>query len=181
MKKTFKIALIGSHSCGKTTLTNTLSAKLKIPTKIKDIAEELCLNRFHKKSPLDLTLEEFWEMEILFFSTQLQGLTSGKSFISDGGFILDPLYLQIVHNLTEKNPALKAFKKICLELTKHYTHLIYLPPEIPHKDKSAEESFRKKVDSTLLGELKKNKLEYYTVTGNLEERVDKIKKIIISS
>ena len=178
MKKCLRVALVGTHSSGKTTLANALSLELKIPTIIKDIAQELCSNRFRKQSPLDLTLEEFWEMEMLFFSNQLYGLASGKNFISDGGFILDPLYLQVVHKLNKKNPAFQSFKKICLEFTKHYTHLIYLPPEIPNKDKTAKEIFRTKIDSVLVNELKINKLKYYTIVGDLQERISKIKKII---
>lgn len=61
----------------------------------------------------------------------------------------------------------------------NYDFIIYLPPELPLVNdgfRPLSPAFRSKIDSSLLEILKDYK--FYTVRGDLRERVEQIKNIV---
>ncbi len=173
----FRIAVLGSHSTGKTTLGKALARELNIPYLKGDLVQEIVKTVFLKNSPLVLTREEYWEMEQWHYHKQLEDATINQTFVSDGGFPLDAVYLGVTHNL-RNNQSFKDFTKQCFRQTKKlYSHIIYLPPEISLVDdnfRPQDIQYQKDIDKFLVELLKTYKVPYFTVKGDVAQRVTQV-------
>jgi nicotinamide riboside kinase len=172
-----RLVVLGTHSTGKTSLARELSSELNIPYVEGDIVKKIVRDKFHKKSPLELTLAEYWKMEKHHYTHQLTDATNHSDFVSDGGFILDAVYLAVTFKL-HKDPAYSAFANLCVDKTKElYSHIIYLPLEIPLEDdkfRPRDLVYRFDIDKFLVEVLNQNKISYLPARGSIKQRVGQV-------
>ncbi|MDD4271364.1 MAG: ATP-binding protein [Patescibacteria group bacterium] len=170
-----KIAIIAAHSTGKTTLAKALSKKLKISHIKSDFAREITKEKFNGKKLQELTKKEFFNMELSHYLKKLEVAVRNEAFVTDGGFILSPIYLGLMNpELLEEEKYIK-FLDLCVKRTKNiYTHIIYLPPEIELEDdnyRPMDEDLRVKVDELLINLLRYHDIKYREVSGSVLDRV----------
>lgn len=183
-----KVAIIGSHSVGKTTLLNELNKHLNLPV-ITEVA---------RRFPRDITDDSVKEMkrqinildEQLFEEMQYDEFLSDRSTLDNCAYIFWALkkyhkdltidYSSYVHNRT-------------IEARQHaedkYDHLFYIPIEFACVDdgfRNTDENERTFIDRRV------NKMwmeamgsrtrpiykPEYRITGNVKERVNKILEVL---
>lgn len=174
-----RIAITGSHSCGKTTLAKLLSKETGLPfmrgDKMKDLMEEM----FHGKSFDDLTEDENWQIETVGLDKRIEAENREDSFISDGCSLNSIAYIKAKIKDAESRPDFKKVRELAKVNAEKYNFIFYLPPEIPLEDdgfRPLSSEFRLKIDGLLRKILKDYK--FYTIRGTLEERCNQIKEII---
>jgi len=177
-KHPIKLTIIGAHSSGKTTLSKALAQKLNIPLINGDYAKQLARTIFAKNRLADLNISEYWEMEYLYYSKQIVAESNIPEFISDGGVLLNPVYLSSAYPSNIENPAYIAFYKLCINYSKKsYTHVVYLPPEIPLENdgfRNQDPNYREKINSMVLEILTKENFKFIIATGSVNDRIMKI-------
>lgn len=169
-----RLAIIGSHGTGKTTLATALSKVINVPYINGDIVREIVL-KLGRQGVEELTDSEYWLMEFIHYTRQSNEVCIHQNFVSDGGFILDPVYLGVTRKLEEHDPVYSAFMSQCvLQTLEWYTHIVYLSPEIPLKEdgfRPQDTEFREKIDSFLIQTLKKYRIPFSQVGGSVDQRV----------
>ncbi|MBI2087035.1 MAG: AAA family ATPase [Candidatus Zambryskibacteria bacterium] len=102
-----------------------------------------------------------------------------QSFVSDGCTLNSIVYLKTKVKNADKNPKFSEFCELAIKNAKKYDFIIYLPPELPLVDdgfRPLSPEFRSEINHLLLDILKDYK--FYTVRGELKERIKQIKDII---
>ncbi len=182
IKKPIKIAIIASHSTGKTTLAKALAKKIKIPYLKSDFVREISKEKFNGKKLQELSMKEFFNMELLHYLKKLEVAIKNEKFITDGGFILGPIYLGCMNPKLINKINYQKFLNLCIKKTKNiYTHIIYLPPEIELENDSyrpMDLKLRRQVNNVILKLLNKNNIKYFTTTGSVNNRVNQIIKFL---
>jgi nicotinamide riboside kinase len=167
-----KIAIVGSHGVGKTTLSSKLSKILNLPL-IPDVAVEAYRKGF--------TISENTPPEIQFwmFAKHLEyerGL--GENWIADKCLIDYSVYADVLFTDTRVTGLLA-------EMTSrnaYYDFVFYLPIEFPIEDdgvRSLDVNFQKNVDDRYKQVLDQWNVSYITLTGSIENRVKQAANHII--
>lgn len=166
-----KIAIVGSHGVGKTTLAKKLSKILQFPV-IPDIARKAVSKGFaiNETTPPET---QFWilskqiEYERELKDNFIADKTLFDNIVYPRYIFRDPHFLKILEDIVFRNAK--------------YDLLLYVPIEIPLKldgVRSPDTTFQKKIDSGYLKLLKDWKLIYHEIRGNIPERVKKSLDII---
>ncbi len=169
-----RIAIVGSFSTGKTTLAEALSRRLDLPL-LPETAREVVELGF--KLDKDATPET----ETLIFLKQYNNEISNSEFVGDRSLIDVMAYAGwVLDNQPRRKES--ALWDECVRLAERrlrtsYSHLFYLPIEFPivlDGLRPDDPEFQKEIDGRLLSLLKSHDLDYKTVKGSIEERLEQI-------
>lgn len=167
-----KIAIIGAHGVGKTTLAKELSKLLKFPV-LPDTAREALLKGFavNESTPPEnqlwiLTKQIEYERELkdnfIADKTLFDNIVYGRQLFNDQNF------LSVLENIIGK--------------IANYDLFIYLPIEIPLVDdgRSMDPVFQEKIDKEYLKVLGEFGISYFQVRGSVKQRLKSSLQIINS-
>lgn len=165
-----RIALAGSHGTGKTTLLSETASALGLPA-LHELAREEIKKR--GKLPHQMTPDELADFQATLLYDQVHAERTHKS-----GFISDRSLLDVLaySQGTKYYDILKLKAKYVLE-ERPYDKVFYLPVEFPMQSdgvRKEDEEFRMEIDRRIKELLTEFKIDFSTVTGNIEERVAKI-------
>lgn len=110
----YKIAIVGSHSCGKTSLVKALSKKIEIPIINEIAATFLPETRFHIDTQYKI------------MSKQIETEKEYKSFLSDRSVIDNLAYSTLIYNTNKKD--FKCTYEKCTSLA--YKHIAFKPYDL---------------------------------------------------
>lgn len=174
----YRIAIVGSFSTGKTTTAEILARRLNLPL-LPEVAREVVELGF--KLDQDATPET----ETLIFLRQYNNELSIPEFVGDRSLIDVMAYAGWV---LDNQPRTKEFYlwDECVQLAERrlrtsYSHVFYLPIEFPivlDGLRPDDPGFQKDIDERILALLRANDIEHETITGGIEERVDKIEALL---
>lgn len=181
MKRIYRIAIVGTHSTGKTTLAKALSKVLNIPYTQRDFAIDIANKISPNKNMDQLLPAEHWEIQKEILDGYKKMLTNSQSFVSDGTIFTWKAYTEefVGQELLSKIPLYPDYEKTLSELKKQYPHIFYLPPEIPLKAdgfRPVSNTVRLALDNAILKEL--SSVQYIKLTGSLPNRLKEAQHII---
>lgn len=173
-----RIAIVGSFSTGKTTLGNELARLLELPL-LPEVARRIVELGF--KLDKDATPET----ETLIFLRQWHAEQIHPEFVGDrslvdvmayAGWVLEHQEFRKEHHLWQA----------CLDiatqnLRSQYSHVLYLPIEFPIVAdglRPEDPDFQKDIDRRILDIFYNYDVQYHTVGGSVDERVERSLKII---
>jgi len=165
-----KIVLAGAHGVGKTSFAKALAKKLKLNYIHDIVREEAVLKGFtiNENTPSIIQLwllTRQWELETI----------TAEDWIAD-----KCLYDYLVYGeIVLKNDNLKQIIRKEVLANAHYDIVFYLPIEFPMESdgiRSNDENFRIKIDDQYKNFLKKQRIQYSTLTGSIKERVQQALK-----
>jgi len=171
-----RIALIGSHSTGKSCVVEELAHIIKIPV-INELARGYDLNTN------DINKYKHYQKQILLeqIKSETSLILSNGNFISDRSTIDNAAYYllkcQNVTTLEER----KRYCELAMHNSLHYTHLFYIPIEIPMQSdgfRFENELFRSQIDDKILEIISYFNISVITLSGSLDERVSTILEMI---
>jgi nicotinamide riboside kinase len=172
LPNTYKIAIVGSHSCGKTSLVKALEKRIEIPIIHEIAATFIPESRAHIDTQYKI------------MSKQIETEQKYKSFLSDRSVIDNLAYSTLIYS---KNPNdfFKTYDK-CKELaskhisSKPYQLLIFVDELLPLRQ-SAHRNFMEKSEQEFILNFMKaqfgdnpkkyNDIPYISVHGKIGERV----------
>ena len=166
-----KIAIVGAHGVGKTTLAKALSQSLDLP-----LVPDFAALAFHKGFRVNeqTTIEnQFWML-----ANQIEHERKlNTSYIADKAILDNIVYSKY---LFDDFRALSLIQDIVLKNT-HYTHYIYLPIEftIEADGRSLDTGFQKQINDDYLDLLNKLQLQYTEIRGDVQSRLNQVLKILI--
>lgn len=175
-----RVAIIGTHSTGKTTLAKAIAEAFPIPYVRGDKALDLASQLFPGRKLDELEYDEHWLFQQHMLKSLVESARPEGDFVSDGcPLTCIPYSLIFCGEAVAQEPDYQALVDESHRWTKSFTHLIYLPPEIGlEKDSFRPESeyFRLAVDKVLREILRE--YAYYKVRGTVAERVSEVGKIL---
>ena len=173
-----RIAIVGSFSTGKTTLAEAAAQKLDLPL-LPEVAREIVELGF--KLDKDATVET----ETLIFLRQFHNEMTHPEFVGDRSLIDVMAYASWVLEHQDRRKEF-AMWDTCVEIAKHhlrsqYSHVVYLPIEfgiVPDGLRPMDPDFQADIDKRMLGLLETNAINYDTLTGSVEERMDALLSLV---
>ncbi len=172
-----KISISGSHSVGKTTLINSIKNNINNITIIPEIARIL----INKGFKLNKNITEYgivnYITEYLFY----ERTTLAEVIISDRSLIDLLAYVKTNNSSKIRKKYVNLIEEVVYEESKRFDFYIYLPIEfelIYDKIRSSDKNYQKQVDKTIVKLFKQYNIEYFTITGTVEQRTKKAIKII---
>lgn len=172
-----KIILTGAHGTGKTTILNHYKGKMPVIT-------EVVRNLIKQGVKINEMGDE--EGQHIIFNTHIKNLSEAPEYISDRGPTDAIAYSAYHYEMQEGKVSLKELKYEIDELGKFIKNnpdiiWCYFPIEFPVVDdgvRSTEEEFRKYIDESIKEVLDVFVVNYYTITGTVEERIKQMDEII---
>lgn len=160
-----KIAIVGAHGVGKTTLSEKLAKYLNLPT-IHDVAIEALDKGFeiNENTPPET---QFW-----LFARQLEEERLTKAFVADKCLMDYTVYADIIFD----DDRLKSLLAEMIEKNAKYDYVFYLPIEFPIEDngiRSTDVEFQKRVDERYRDLLNSWNIKHTTLSGSVEDRLKK--------
>lgn len=160
-----RIAIVGAHGVGKTTLSQRLAQELNLPI-IPDVVIEAFQKGFaiSENTPPEV---QFW-----LFSRQLELERLNEKFIADKCLMDYTVYADIIFS----DERVKSLLAEMIKRNISYTHIFYLPIEFPLEDngiRSLDPEFQRRVNERYLKILKDWRVSYETLNGGLEDRIKK--------
>jgi deoxyadenosine/deoxycytidine kinase len=173
-----RIAIVGSFSTGKTTTAEILAQRLDLPL-LPEVAREVVELGFK------LDKDASPETETLIFMRQYNNEISTEEFVGDRSMIDVMAYAGWVLDNRERTKEFYLWDE-CVRLAERtlrtaYSHVFYLPIEFPivlDGLRPDDPEFQSDIDGRILSLLRSHDIEYETVTGGIEERVEKIEKVL---
>ena len=173
-----RIAIVGSFSTGKTTLAAALAERLELPM-LPEAAREVAGLGF--KLDKDATPE----VEALIFLKHYNNELSADSFVVDRSMLDVMAYARWVLDNRPRSKEIAIWHE-CERLAERrlrtaYTHVFYLPiefPIVPDGLRPDDPEFQADIDERLRALLEAHGLVYETITGSVEERLDKILRAV---
>ena len=164
-----KIAIVGSHGVGKTTLFNKL--ELEGVEFIQETARELMGYMDHSTADMDDKEKGFFQQVAL--NHQIWREVEHERFIADR-CVLD--YLAYSHGLPFYD---KLKDQVDFHLERHggYDQIFFIPIEFPLEVdglRFTDDKYQKEIDERLLGLIQEYGIPYEIITGDVEERLEKI-------
>jgi nicotinamide riboside kinase len=169
-----RIAIVGSFSTGKTTLAEAAAPKLGLPL-LPEVAREIAAQGF--KLDKDATVET----ETLIFLRQYYNEMTHPDFIGDRSLVDVMAYASWVLEHQERRKEF-ALWDTCLDIAGHnlrsqYTDVFYLPIEfgiVADGLRPMDPDFQADIDRRILHLLRTHDVRYETLTGSVEERLDRL-------
>ncbi|MGH2807060.1 MAG: AAA family ATPase [Actinomycetota bacterium] len=176
-----RIAIVGSFSSGKTTLAEALARNLELPL-LPEVAREIVELGF--KLDKDATPET----EALIFMRQYNNELSADEFVGDRSLIDVMAYAGWVLDNQEWRKEMLLWDE-CVKLAERrlrtsYSHVFYLPIEFPivlDGLRPDDPDFQRDIDERILKLLHGHDVEYVTVKGSVEERLQQIEAQLTSA
>lgn len=175
-----RIAIVGSFSTGKTTLAELVAGLLDLPL-LPEAAREVVSLGFK------LDKEATPETEALIFLKQYNNEIATEEFVGDRSLIDVMAYAGWV---LENQPPRKemALWEECERLAErnlrsNYSHVFYLPIEFPivlDGLRPDDPVFQKEIDGRIVALLTRHGVSYQTVTGTVEERLEKLEAAVVA-
>ncbi len=173
-----RIAIVGSFSTGKTTLAEAGAKRLDLPL-LPEAAREVAALGF--KLDKDATPET----EALIFLKQYYNEMTHPDFIGDRSLVDVMTYAGWVLDNQEWRKEMALWEQ-CLAIAKHhlrsqYSHVFYLPiefPIVPDGLRPMDPDFQREIDERMVRILHDNAIDYQTLRGSVEERLDALEKQI---
>ncbi|MFN2524650.1 MAG: AAA family ATPase [Actinomycetota bacterium] len=175
-----RIAIVGSFSTGKTTLAELLAQLLDLPL-LPEAAREVAALGF--KLDRDATPET----EALIFLKQYNNEVAIDEFVGDRSLLDVMAYAGWV---LENQPARKemALWEECERLAErnlrsNYSHVFYLPIEFPivlDGLRPDDPVFQREIEGRIVALLNRYGITYTTITGTVEERLEKIESAVVA-
>jgi nicotinamide riboside kinase len=173
-----RIAIVGSFSTGKTTLAEALAQRLDLPL-LPEVAREVVELGF--KLDKDATPET----EALIFLRQYNNEVSADEFVGDRSLIDVMAYAGWVLDNQPRRKEMALWDE-CIRLAERrlrtgYSHVFYLPIEFPivlDGLRPDDPSFQKEIDERILSLLHGHGIEYATVTGSVDARLEQIENAL---
>jgi hypothetical protein len=167
-----RIAIVGSFSTGKTTLAETAAPKVGLPL-LPEVAREIVDLGF--KLDKDATVET----ETLIFLRQFYNEMTHAGFVGDRSLIDVMAYAGWVLEHQDRRKEF-ALWDTCEDIAKHhlrsqYTHVYYLPIEfgiVPDGLRPMDPDFQADIDRRMLHLLETFDINYETLTGSVDERME---------
>jgi nicotinamide riboside kinase len=175
-----RISLTGSHSTGKTTLANLVAEyyapQLKVE-RISEVARELIGRRF--KMSKDIT--EYGIINYAYQYLYQERTKKGDLIIADRSIIDMMGYITV-----NKSPKVRCIynsliDEIMFINKSKYDIYFYIPLEIPFVGdgiRPEDDKYREDVDQAILGLLQQYKINYIKIIGGIQERKEKMIRII---
>lgn len=173
-----RIAIVGSFSTGKTTLAETLARQLDLPL-LPETAREVVQLGF--KLDKDATPET----ETLIFMKQYNNELSTREFVGDRSLIDVMAYAGWVLDNQPHRKEMALWEE-CKRLAERglrtsYSHVFYLPIEFPivlDGLRPDDPGFQKEIDERIMALLHAHDIEYRTVSGSVQERLEQIHDVL---
>ena len=174
----YRIAIVGSFSTGKTTTAEILARRLDLPL-LPEVAREVVELGF--KLDKDATPET----ETLIFLRQYNNELSTPEFVGDRSLIDVMAYAGWVLDNQTRTKEFYLWDE-CVQLAERrlrtsYSHVFYLPIEFPivlDGLRPDDPGFQKDIDERIRGLLRANDIDHETITGGIDERVEKIEALL---
>jgi nicotinamide riboside kinase len=170
-----KIAIIGSHGVGKTTLIQRLKTLYPELNFIDEVARDLQIQ--YGKSTRDMNDEEKSKFQLEAMQLQIDKEKGLDSYISDHCAIS---YLPYSTELPVYNELKSKIREQYLPVL-NQLQIIYIPIEFGLENdglRFATDEYQQYIDETLVNLLHRYNLKYTTITGSIEERMEQIEMII---
>lgn len=172
-----RIGITGAQGTGKTTLASALSKVLEIPL-IKEqarfVAKRLKINRMSELK-YDPELAATFQLECLHSQLRAENLYS--CFVSDRTTIDNAVYWLKWHSHRHESWKNNQYYQMALSNVLNYDLVIYVPPEIHLQDdgfRSVNSFYQAEIDLYIRCFLAYVETDWITVTGSLENRVNKV-------
>ena len=174
---TKKVCIIGTESCGKTTLVRNL-AKLYNTTHVEEAGRYIC----DEAGGID-NMQKYHYFEILFKHKQDEKLAlehANKVLFID----TDSLITLYYYKLGFKEQSEKDFERIATSISNlnNYDLYLFLEPDVAWIQDGTRtygsDEVREKNNQLLKEILKENNIKYETITGNYQERFLKAKEYV---
>lgn len=166
-----KVAIVGTESCGKSTLTKKL-AKLYNTNFVEEVGRKYCCkysNRLTKEMFNLIAMEHFLEQEE-------KAVNSNKVLFVDTEAVVTQFYLNKYFS-GEKFDLIEEIIKI-----QNYDLVIFLEPDVEWVDdglrNEKDEEIRKKNNEEMKKMFRERGMKFISVTGNYSERFDKSRKLV---
>lgn len=177
-----KIAVIGTHSAGKTTLAERISKEFGIPYQRGDKTQDIFKRLNFNKGVDELTRDEQWtlQQEILKSLDELQ--SANGPYVTDGSSLTCIPYGLLYSNFGIRNQnGFEDFITKARESARQTNLFIYLPPEIALEDdgfRPEDNNVRMDIDNFVYGLLKEGGYPFRTITGTIPQRLEQVGKIL---
>jgi nicotinamide riboside kinase len=168
-----RIAIVGSFSTGKTTLAGEAATRLDLPL-LPEVARQVVELGF------SLDKDATPEVETLIFLRQFHNEQVHPEFVSDRSLIDAMTYAGWV---LDNQPRRKetALWEACVDIAQYrlrnqYSHVFYLPiefPIVPDGLRPMDPDFQAEIDERMRHLLSVYDIPSMTLTGSVEERLDK--------
>ena len=173
-----RIAIVGSFSTGKTTLAEVLARRLELPL-LPEVAREVVELGF--KLDKDATPE----VEALIFLKQYNNELSIPEFVGDRSLIDVLAYAGWILDNQDYRKEMVLWEE-CEKLAERrlrtsYSHVFYLPIEFPivlDGLRPDDPAFQKDIDERILSLLRTHDIDFHTVKGSVEERIEQIESLL---
>lgn len=167
-----RIAIIGTHSTGKTTLAKALSSVLDIP-----VVEE-CARKHDIKHA---SLEEYIQIQENILAEQITAESKHRDFISDRSTTDNLAYW--VHSCARRVDACanRAYIKNAIDNTKNYTNIFLLIPEFYPRDDGFRDTniiYQLQIAETINTILYLYQIPHNILSGSVNERLQQALKIL---
>lgn len=161
-----RIAIVGSHSTGKTTLLRLLAERLEIST-LSEVAREMIAES--DKLPHHMTAEERGEFQMGILREQIRRELAAESFLSDRS-VFDAVAYSF------DTPSYGDLRSIAQSHASErpYHRIFFLPVEFPLEGdgiRSQDEDYRLAVENELLKILERTRTPFVRVAGSPEVRL----------
>lgn len=161
-----RVAIVGTHSTGKTTLLESLSGHLDLPI-LSEVAREKIAES--DKLPHLMTEIERGEFQKLVLEEQMRRESSSGRFIADRS-----VFDAVAYAFDTPHYDALRIRAGAHASAFPYDRVFFLPIEFPLKGdgiRSEDEAYRETVDRELRKLLDRAEIPYETVRGNREERL----------
>ena len=173
-----KVALIGTHGTGKTTLMNKVLQEYRIFDGMSDAFSDA--GAMFKDKLLEILDKN--NLQLYFYARHLYRVSINKYFISDRS-VLDALCYAKYENrkgsLSDK--MMNFLEEKSLELLKEYDHLFWLRPEfelVGEDKRPVDKEYQMAIDSIFQEYIEKYNISVIRLTGSVEDRFTVIEKYL---
>lgn len=177
---TKKVCVVGTESCGKTTLVRNL-AKYFNTTHVEEAGRYIC----DEAGGID-NMQKYHYFEILFKHKQLENdamKSANKVLLIDTDSLITLYYYNLGFN--DKDSLNKSFNDVATGISNlnNYDLYLFLEPDVEWVQDGTrtygEQSIRKENNNTLKQLLDKNNIKYVSISGDYDERYKKSKEAIM--
>ncbi len=177
---TKKVCVVGTESCGKTTLVRNL-AKYFNTTHVEEAGRYIC----DKAGGID-NMQKYHYFEILFKHKQLENdamKSANKVLLIDTDSLITLYYYNLGFN--DKDSLNKSFNDVATGISNlnNYDLYLFLEPDVEWVQDGTrtygEQSIREENNNTLKQLLDKNNIKYVSISGDYDERYKKSKEAIM--
>lgn len=177
---TKKVCVVGTESCGKTTLVRNL-AKYFNTTHVEEAGRYIC----DEAGGID-NMQKYHYFEILFKHKQLENdamKSANKVLLIDTDSLITLYYYNLGFN--DKDSLNKSFNDVATGISNlnNYDLYLFLEPDVEWVQDGTrtygEQSIREENNNTLKQLLDKNNIKYVSISGDYDERYKKSKEAIM--